>query len=43
VDPQVRRDYKVGSVWLEDEVNGEAGYFAFLERRDRPPRKRAPR
>jgi hypothetical protein len=35
VDPLVGRDYKVGSIRLEDEVNEEAGYFAFLERRDR--------
>jgi arabinofuranosyltransferase len=35
VDELVARDYRVRSVWIEDEVNDEAGYFAFLERRDR--------
>jgi hypothetical protein len=35
VDGVVRRDYQVGSVWLEDEANSESGYFAFLQRRDR--------
>ncbi len=40
VDEAVARDYRVGSIWLEDPVNGEAGYFAFLERRDRPRRGR---
>jgi hypothetical protein len=43
VDELVRRDYRVGSVWLEDEANGEAGYFAFLERWDRAPRQAAPK
>jgi arabinofuranosyltransferase len=41
VDAMVQRDYRIRSVWLEDEVNGEAGYFAFLERRDRPPTRPA--
>ncbi len=35
VDDIVARDYRVGSVWLDDKANGESGYFAFLERRDR--------
>ncbi|MBW2273648.1 MAG: hypothetical protein JRG96_10275 [Deltaproteobacteria bacterium] len=35
VDALVAQDYRVGSVRLVDEVNGESGYFAFLERRDR--------
>ena len=35
---QVRRDYRVVSTWLEDPVNGDAGYFTFLERKDRRPR-----
>lgn len=35
VDELVRRDYKVGSVQLVDKVNGQSGYFSFLERRDR--------
>ena len=28
-------DYRLVTVWLEDERNGEAGWFGFLERRDR--------
>ena len=35
VDAIVARDYRVGSVFLKDEANGESGYFGFLERRDR--------
>jgi len=35
VDERVAREYKVGSVFLEDRVNGQSGYFSFLERRDR--------
>jgi hypothetical protein len=27
--------YRIRSVWLEDVENGEAGWFSFLERRDR--------
>ena len=27
--------YRLESVWLEDPANGEAGWFSFLERRDR--------
>jgi arabinofuranosyltransferase len=29
--------YRLESVWIEDPVNGEAGWFSFLERRDRAP------
>jgi hypothetical protein len=29
--------YRLESVWLEDPGNGEAGWFSFLERRDRAP------
>ena len=28
--------YQLRSVWLEDPANGEAGWFSYLERRDRP-------
>ncbi len=35
VDALVAREYKVGSVRLVDKVNGQSGYFSFLERRDR--------
>ena len=28
-------EYELRAVWLEDPVNGEAGWFSFLERRDR--------
>jgi hypothetical protein len=35
VDERVAREYKVGSVMLEDRANGQSGYFSFLERRDR--------
>lgn len=30
-----QRDYVVRSVWLDDTVNHQAGYFTFMERRDR--------
>ena len=33
--PRLVEPYKLVSVWLEDFRNGEAGYFSFLERRDR--------
>ena len=39
VDARVAREYRVGSVFLEDSINGESGYFSFLERRDREPRR----
>jgi hypothetical protein len=35
VDEELAREYELRSVWLEDPVNGEAGWFPFLERRDR--------
>jgi hypothetical protein len=35
LDPQLVEPYKLVSVWLEDFRNGDAGYFSFLERRDR--------
>ena len=35
VDELVEREYRVGSVSLVDETNGQSGYFSFLERRDR--------
>jgi hypothetical protein len=35
LDPRLVEPYKLVSVWLEDFQNGEAGYFSFLERRDR--------
>jgi hypothetical protein len=35
LDPRLVEQYKLVSVWLEDFRNGEAGYFSFLERRDR--------
>jgi len=34
----IAREYRLESVWLEDPRNGEAGWFNFLERRDRAPR-----
>ncbi|MFT5441534.1 MAG: arabinofuranosyltransferase [Myxococcota bacterium] len=40
VDELVAREYRVGSIFLEDKVNGESGYFSFLERRDRKPGRR---
>ena len=43
IDAIVARDYKVGSVFLEDRANGQSGYFSFLERRDRVPPTRAKR
>ena len=30
---ELRERYEIRHVWLEDEVNGEAGYFSFLEQR----------
>jgi hypothetical protein len=38
VDAQIAREYELRSVWLEDPANGEAGWFSFLERRERQPR-----
>jgi hypothetical protein len=35
VAPEVAAAYRPVSVWLEDPENHEAGYFTFLERRDR--------
>jgi len=35
IDPLVAREYKIGSIYLVDPVNGQSGYFSFLERRDR--------
>jgi arabinofuranosyltransferase len=35
VDPRLAAEYELRSVWLEDPANGEAGWFTFLERRDR--------
>ena len=35
VDELVAREYRVGSVFLTDAINGQSGYFSFLERRDR--------
>jgi hypothetical protein len=46
-DASLTQEYRVVSVWLEDFENGEAGYFTFLERKDRgeagesPPAARA--
>jgi len=34
---QVRRDYRVVSIWMTDPTAGESGYFSFLERKDRTP------
>ncbi len=33
LDELVRDNYRLTSVWLVDEANGEAGYFTFLERK----------
>jgi hypothetical protein len=35
VDELVAREYRIGSVFMQDPVNGQSGYFSFLERRDR--------
>ena len=35
LDDWVAEEYRLASVLLEDFQNGEAGYFSFLERRDR--------
>jgi hypothetical protein len=35
VDELVAREYRVGSVFMTDPINGQSGYFSFLERRDR--------
>jgi arabinofuranosyltransferase len=40
VDELVAREYRVGSVRLDDETNGQSGYFSFLERRDRESTER---
>ncbi len=37
--PSVDRDYVHQSVWLEDDANGESGYFTFFERRDSAGRR----
>jgi arabinofuranosyltransferase len=39
--PSVDRDYVHQSVWLQDEANGESGYFTFFERRDSAGRRAA--
>jgi len=39
VDARVAREYRVGSVFLDDPENRQSGYFSFLERRDRIPRR----
>lgn len=35
LDPGLAAEYGLVSLWLEDFANGEAGWFTFLERRDR--------
>jgi hypothetical protein len=35
VDPALAEEYGLMSLWLEDLSNGEAGWFTFLERKDR--------
>ncbi len=35
VEEGLAGEYELRSVWLEDPANGEAGWFTFLERRDR--------
>jgi hypothetical protein len=35
VDPALAAEYRLVSLWLEDFANGEAGWFSFLERKDR--------
>jgi len=40
VDELVAREYRVGSVRLTDETNGQSGYFSFLERRGRTSTER---
>ena len=34
VEAAILKEYELEAVWQEDVVNGEAGYFVFLERRD---------
>ncbi len=36
-DRRLHREYGLRSVYLEDPLNGEAGYFTFLERKDAVP------
>lgn len=36
LDPQVRAEYKLMAAPLDDPVNGESGYFTFLQRKERP-------
>ena len=36
---ELAQEYELRSVWLEDPANGEAGWFSFLERRDRKPKQ----
>jgi arabinofuranosyltransferase len=35
----LQRNYDMISKWLEDEENGESGYFCFLQRKPRPERQ----
>ncbi|MDJ0852801.1 MAG: hypothetical protein QNK04_30900 [Myxococcota bacterium] len=35
VDEGLADEYQLRAVWIEDPANGEAGWFSFLERRDR--------
>ena len=37
VDPALAAEYRLVSLWLEDFANAEAGWFSFLERKDRRP------
>ncbi|MCB1034727.1 MAG: hypothetical protein KDD47_12925, partial [Acidobacteria bacterium] len=36
-DRRLRREYELRSVFLEDPINGEAGYFSYLERKAEAP------
>lgn len=38
IDERLRSEYRRVEIWLEDEVNHEAGYFTFLERKAASPR-----
>jgi len=37
VDRLVKARYDLKSAWLVDALNGEAGYFTYLQRKSHPP------
>jgi len=36
IDAQVKAEYKLESVWIENPTNGDKGYFTYLKRRSQP-------